>query len=266
LSFMTPVDSDRIEKVALFEQKSQKTLEPSRYGKRLAIEGHPHGEKTDGEKTDDFGSGQANRRSFQDTLVAGNSGLDVRVGLTSDLSELQGALPGIVQATYDHDDDCDYKLRVHTVGLSPYGSSARVFAAAHYEDWVCGPFGFKNRNFEQNGSASVKLTPYVNNNNVGLSIELLGVDSDGLLGGLLQNQIVGPWLMDSLRNVIPSSVSVVDIRSALPPELRKYRIDLTSLRFVDRGGGKLGPYCTARVQVSRQDAIQSLNLRGSGPE
>jgi hypothetical protein len=176
------------------------------------------------------------------------------VGLTSDLSELQGALPGIVQASYDHDDDCDYKLRVHTVDLRPLGSSARVFAATHYENWVCGPFGFKNRNFEQNGSASAKLTPFVNNNNVGLSIELLDVDADGLLGGLLRNQIVGPWLMNSLRNVIPSSVSLVNVRAELPPELRRFRIDLTGVRFVDRGGGKLGLYCAARVQVSRQDA------------
>jgi hypothetical protein len=186
--------------------------------------------------------------------VLNSSELDVRLGITTDLSGLQSSLPSIIQSSYDHDDDCNYKLRVHTVSLQPDGTAARVFAAAHYEKWGCGPFGLKNRHFEQNGSASLRLTPYVSNNSVALSTELLSVEADGLLGGLLQDQIVGPWLIDSLKNVIPPSISIGDVRSAIPPELRRYRIDLTSLRFIDRGGGRLGLYSTGRVQVSAQEA------------
>ena len=191
------------------------------------------------------------------------SDLKATADIYSDISDFQSEAGNIVRAQVNHNDDCDYILNVHTVNLSPSGSSLRVYAAAHYEDWECpvvdlGPVGEidggKHRLFEQNGDITAVLTPGTDGSNVWMSVDVTGLDGDGIFGVLLDTSWIGPYIRDLILRSIPDVIHIGDIRWSLPPALRSFPLRLTEIAFYDRGRGALGLHVRAEVTVSAQQA------------
>lgn len=178
--------------------------------------------------------------------------------LNTNLSELQRGLPRIIQNHVNRNDDCNEIIRLHTVGLSPWGRSLRVYAAGHYEDWECPwfetPFGDvelgKHRLYEQDGDMTALLTPQTNGNAVWMHVNVTSMNANGLLGNLLGSNWFGPWIRDMIMQSIPQTIQLGDIQSHLPGALRGFPIQLKDLWFYDAGGGQLGLHVEARVTVS----------------
>lgn len=189
-----------------------------------------------------------------------------RLTATGDLSDLQRIIPALVRAQLNHQDDCDYVLNMHTVRLTPSGADALLFAAGHYEHWECveifGVDAGKHRLFEQNGDVTVRVQPHIAGGDVQLSTALERVTADGLLGGILGSDVFGPWLWNSLEDVMPSSVRVATLRDLYPPELRSYRLRVYGVSFRDLGGGRLGLTASAVVTVGPEQAARLFRQLG----
>lgn len=189
----------------------------------------------------------------------------VRATVTAiaDLSDLQRVLPAVIRESYDHDDDCNYKLRLHTISLDPHGwNSASLSVAGHYESWWCGPFGTKGRSFEQNGSARATITPFASQNAVGASVSLTDVQADGLLGGFLGNDLIGGWLQRQIQDLVPKVIEFGDINRLLPPELRDGSVLLLSAAFENWNENQLQLRVSAEVRVSGAKAMSIFNQIG----
>ena len=176
----------------------------------------------------------------------------------ADVSALQHGLPDIIRAHVNNNDDCDYILNMHTISLSPYGGSLRVYAAGHYENWDCpeietdfGDIEFgKYRIFEQNGDATAILTPHTNGSGVSMDVNVVDMNADGVLGNLMNNGWFGPWIRDMIMESIPQAIELGRIEDLLPPELQGFPLRLLDISFYDRGGGRLGLRTSAKVTVS----------------
>lgn len=207
-------------------------------------------------------------QSFQ-TPVTGRVNVDfsgrtlyAHLTVDSDLTALQNGLPPIMQRYVNRNDDCNEIINVHTISLAPQGNALRVYAAGHYEDWEC-PWtevlgmridGGKHRIFEQDGDATILLTPQTNGDVIWMSVEVVRMNANGLLGELLRTDLFGPWIRDMILQSVPQTIQLGSIQQQLPPELRGFPIRLTRAAFYDRGSGRLGLRASATITVSPEFA------------
>jgi len=192
------------------------------------------------------------------------SGSELYATLTvdADVSSLQRGLPDIIRAHVNNDDDCDYKLDMHTISLSPSGSALRVHAAGHYEDWECLEYDTvvgdvdlgKHRLFEQDGDATAIIRPQTNGSAVWMDVNVVDINANGLLGTLMDSDWFGAWIRDEILASVPQVVQLGRIDDLLPAELQGFPLRLLDVSFYDRGGGKLGLRTAAKVSVSREYA------------
>ena len=195
------------------------------------------------------------------TVSRNGDGLAVSVDARVDLGDFQAQFGPMVQSQLNHDDDCDYKLNVHTIDLVAINNAVRVFAAAHYEHWEClEVFGLdagKHRIFEQSADMTAYVTPATDGNNIWLNLQVADFGGDGLAGELLDSNWFGPFLRDLILQAIPTVVHIGSLRQMLPPELQPFGITIDGAEFFDQGGGRLGLHVRASGRVS-PDAAGSV--------
>ena len=181
----------------------------------------------------------------------GQKKMEVEIDSQIDLSGLQGAVPGIVQKKGNRNDDCGDIVRLHTVELR---ASADVFVAAHYERWSCA-IG-KNKIFEQNGDMMIGLALTVASAGRELAVNstVKSFHADGVLGGLMQSSVVGPYLTDWLQAMIRDAVNPASLKASFPAGLSQYNPVFRSARFVDLGSGKLGAAIAATFSLDQEQA------------
>ncbi|SRR6266545_1102116 len=126
-----------------------------------------------------------------------------QLSVLADMSDLQAKIAPIVQRLGNRDDECGDQLRLHTVNLAPADPLAEIFIAGHYEKWVCVnlPFGgrAKTRLFEQSASAKIRLTPRIEGGQtITIASDVYDLDANGLFGGILKDNVLGPPLRDDL--------------------------------------------------------------------
>jgi hypothetical protein len=121
----------------------------------------------------------------------------------------------------------------------------------------------KTRLFEQNGDVTVRVRPHIVGDEVHLLPTLEQVTADGLLGDILDSDVFGPWIWNSLDKIIPSSLKIATLRDLYPAVLTPYRPRIYAVRFTDLGGGRLGLSATAVVRVSTQRASELFQLLSS---
>lgn len=193
--------------------------------------------------------------------------LATTVIVDSDLSDFQAGIPDIIRSQLNHNDDCNYILNLHTISLTPYGTSLRIYTAGHYEDWECPwmdtPFGRldlgKHRLFEQNGDITAFVTPHTDGTSVWLNVNVGAINADGLLGNVLDTDWFGPWIRDMIVQSLPQVVQIGRIVDVLPPALRDATIRILDISFYDRGGGRLGLRTSASATVSQEYAASVWN-------
>jgi len=210
-------------------------------------------------------AGRSVEISATGTLDVDYSGAELKAKavISTDLGDFQRQAGDIIRAQVNHNDDCDYILNVHTISLSPDGRSLRVYAAAHYEDWECpvadlGPLGEisggKHRLFEQNGDITAQLTPQTDGNDVSLSVNIAGMEADGIFGVFLDSSWFGPYIRDLILQSVPELIRVASIRDSLPAPLRSFPVRLNEVAFYDRGNGRLGLRVVANAIVPANSA------------
>jgi hypothetical protein len=227
----------------------------------------------------------SSKGTIQATTVS--NGLDLLVTLDGDLSGLQAAFTGIVQRKVNVNDDCGQRLRMHTVGLSPSGSSASIFLAGHFEQWGCpgtnvpnGPpkvefHGFRpditvptkyvklppQKAFEQDGSVRISLTPEITNGGTTLMMvpKVTELKANGLLGAILGSSLFGPKLTEWLTAKIIGSVNPDNLKKSFPGELTPYSPKVISAKFSDLGTGKLGVTLGLLAHISTDQAQHLLD-------
>jgi len=199
-----------------------------------------------------------------------NEKLRASVTIDADLKSLQDGLPDVVRRRVNHHDECNEVIDVHTIAISPDGSSLHVDAAAHYEHWECPwteVFGQrisagKHKIVEQDGSATLILMPETDGSSVSIRLEVRDMKADGILGDLLKTDILGPWLRDLILQSLPQTTRLANIAEQLPKPLRTLPIRLDSVSFQDRGSGVPGLRVKATIDVSgtiANDAWQHLH-------
>jgi ribosomal protein S27AE len=181
----------------------------------------------------------------------GQQKMEVEIDSQIDLSGLQSAVPGIVQKKGNRNDDCGDIVRLHTVELR---ASADVFVAAHYERWSCA-IG-KNKLFEQSGDMTITLALTVANGGRELAVNstVKSFHADGVLGGLMQSSVVGPYLTDWLQAKIRDAVNPANLKASFPAGLSQYNPVFKSARFVDLASGKLGAAIAATFSLDQEQA------------
>lgn len=182
------------------------------------------------------------------TLDLAGEVLIAHVAVETDLGELQGGFPSLVQSRVNKNDTCDEVFNAHTVSLSPHDTTLRIFVAAHYEKWSCSFFG-KHRLFEQNGSMGGIVTPVIEGGVIAVRITVTDVDADGAAGVLLRDKLFGSAIRDALVQAVPQVIQLGKIQELLPPGFRELPIQFRNVTFYDRGGGRLGVRANASLEV-----------------
>jgi hypothetical protein len=160
--------------------------------------------------------------------------LAVHADITASLADLRAQIAPILRAKVNRDDDCNEKREIRSADLIALPPVAQLSATAHYEKWVCA-VGIKSRLAQQNGDIRADLIPAVEGDSIVIRIENVHVDADGVLGQLLKDDIFGPWLLNQLRALFPRTLTVGNIRDALPAALKDVPASLSNPAVIDIG-------------------------------
>ena len=86
--------------------------------------------------------------------------------------------------------------------------------------------------------------------------------ADGVLGGLMQSSVIGPYLTDCLQAKIRDAVNPANLKASFPAGLSQYNPVFKSARFVDLGSGKLGAAIAATFSLDQEQAQKLMgNLK-----
>ena len=208
-------------------------------------------------------------------LDAQTSGGDLQVSVRADadLGELQRLLPGMIRRQVEGGSDCNDRVDLHRVDVRARGSHAEISIGGKYERWECWSWHqpeihglsikykkrtAKNKVFTQDGSGVLEIHPTVSNNVVSVSTELRSLRAGGLLGELMRDGFLGPRIRSEIRNAIPRTITVSDLRTLIPAELRPYQPRLHRVEFRDLGGGRLGLRAHASITVTGAQVSEVL--------
>jgi len=206
------------------------------------------------------------------TLTTVQGGIRVDLNIQSDLKELQQIFAPIVQKKGNTSDRCGDRTTLHTVRLTPSGSSVLVFIAGHFERWHCAGMhvpeihGFNikmvyqetlNKLFEQNGSMEAVYEPQIHDSSIRLERSRLDLKADGLLGSLMGDALIGPLIRSAIEEPVRKTLDQGNLEGlVIPPDLRRFGAQLTGIRFVDLGDGRLGAEASATMMIQHQHLEQ----------
>lgn len=198
-----------------------------------------------------------------------NGALRATLRADADLGELQALLPRLIRDQVEGGDDCGDRVKLHRIDVGASGSKAVISIGGKYERWECVSWhqpeihGFsvkykkrstKTKLLTQSGSGVLEVHPVVSNNVVSVAVRLRSVNADGLLGTLMRDGFLGPWIQAAIRDAIPRTITVSDLRALMPPELKPYRPRIERVEFRNLGGGRLGLRAHATVTVTSSQA------------
>jgi hypothetical protein len=190
-----------------------------------------------------------------------------------DLHQLQPLLAEKLSG-YRKNEDCGQVLKVSDVQVRPGADGRLVVGAALYAaQWACVHVGYpewhglwhvewkdhiaKTIVMEQGGKIEISAAPVVAGRAIGLDARTDHVEADGLLGALIRALGLEGFIRDQVTDALRNELGKDDLRLKLPQELQAYNTVITSLAFVDLGGGQLGLDLHATAQVT-QDQLNDL--------
>jgi hypothetical protein len=165
-----------------------------------------------------------------------------KLALTADLGELQGNITAVLAAELNRSDRCGERLEVQHASLAPAAPSALLTANVHYEHWACAKvFGKEvvKRVVGGNGVITVKLTPSVAADGIGMASEVQKIDADGSLGELLRSGSLGNTVKEKIANSVQSAIRKgLDLKSTLPAGMQG-AATFQSAQFSSSADGRL---------------------------
>jgi hypothetical protein len=198
-------------------------------------------------------TGTASRRSV-------GSGLNVfSVQLTSDLSEFQLNLTGILRSELSRSPRCGERIEVQEATLAPQAPACLVVTSLHYERWAC-PFGSGQATptevADANATLEVKLTPSVQNNSWTLTSEITRVDAEGFLRASLRTGDLGKDLRDQIAAALLSALQKATDTKATLPAAAQQAATIQKVEFQDAGADQLTLVIEGQLQLSEDQTKQ----------
>jgi hypothetical protein len=188
--------------------------------------------------------------------------MDVDVDLSIDLSDLQRAIPPIIQAKGNRNDTCSEVVTLHTIGLR---SNADLYVGGHFEKWACaylfGKLVGKTKVVEQDGDVTIGLSLGVQGDGKGLEIKTATKNAhmNGALGALMSNSLTGAYVTNSVTGAIQKAIDPGNLKHAFPAALNAYNPVVKSAKFVDLGSNKLGVNSILRFSLSQTEAQKLID-------
>jgi hypothetical protein len=186
-------------------------------------------------------------------VVSGDiAGPPYRLNLHADLADLQAHMTPLLQAELNKSDRCGERISVETATIVPAAPSARLTVQLHFEKWACiKAFGKENakRLVGGNGVVETILTPRMEDGAVRLDAAVGKIDADGSLGELLHSGSLGDALRDKIREALLKAIRKSTDLSVLVPEPARQYVNVQSISFSDREGGRLGLRVTAQLRT-----------------
>lgn len=179
------------------------------------------------------------------------------VQLSTDMSDLQLMIAGVMRSALNQEDRCGERIEVRTAALTSEEQAGIVAVQLHYERWRCGTmFGRESVDemAEGNGTLEVKLVPAVlPDGTLRLAAQTRRVDADGFIGDSLRTGALG----DALRDKIAESVLSIlrqggDFKASLPAGARTYAT-LQRAHFEGTGSGRLNLLLDGEIRVSNDN-------------
>jgi len=193
-----------------------------------------------------------------------------RLTLTTDLSNLQQNVAGLLRSQLDRSDQCGERIAIQHATLSPMDPAGLLTAQLHYERWACAKaFGKQIVKKLVAGSAvvPVKLTPSVDGNKaVRLEPEIGTIEADGSLGDLLRSPSIGAMLCEKVRAAIISAIQKATYLNATLPPAAQSVATIQQAKFKDAGAGRLALVLDGEVRLSPAQAqllASQLKARGT---
>lgn len=193
-------------------------------------------------------------------VISGNR-QNVKIRLSTDLSDLQDHLTDLLGAQLNRSDRCGERLTVEHAAIAPAPPAAALTASVHYEKWTCIKALGKQvtkRIIGGNAIIPVKLTPLVSEDReVKLSGEVGQIQADGSLGEALRSGSFGETLEEKIRTSVLAALNkAASLHAALPEGL----VGIAKIQravFGDSGAGHLSFELAGEVAVPF-DQIQAV--------
>jgi hypothetical protein len=192
-----------------------------------------------------------------------------RLDLTTDLSDLQRNITGVLRAQLNKSDRCGERVEILDATLAPRPPASLVSVRLHYERWACRGRE-SNEMAEGNGTVEVKLTPSVaDDRTLRLSGEIGRIDAETLVGEMLRSGSLGDSLRDRISETLLSAMHpAANFKALLPPSAQSFAT-LQHAQFQGTGMGRINFLLEGEIRLSaEQAALFTKELRGqtSSPE
>jgi hypothetical protein len=180
--------------------------------------------------------------------------------LTTDLSDLQREVSGILQSQLSRSPRCGERIEIQRATLTPLSNAGLVVAHLHFERWSCPPGQNSQSTMELaegEGSIEIKLTPAVEATGGWHLVPEIGhVEGDGSLGELLASGDLGATLRDqTAASLLALLLKGTDLKRALPAAAAG-SATIEKARFEDDGAGRLSLVLYGQLQFTDEQATQ----------
>ena len=192
-------------------------------------------------------SGAASRSSVE-------NGLNVfTVQLTSDLSEFQLSMTGVLRPQLTRAPRCGERIQVQEATLTPQAPACLAAVSIHYERWAC-PFGSgpatPTEVADADATLEVRLTPSVQNNSWTLTPEIIRVDAEGILRTSLRTGDLGIELRDQIASSLLDALQKTSAVKATLPAAGQQSAAIKKVQFQDSGADQLSLVVEGQMQLS----------------